>query len=202
MLNAILFAALGASCQAEFNPPQAGAVFVYQSLDFAAFETVGSAARDGQVNFQLAIAPGTDQPPVDARTEYSTLAGVIPTGNRFMDQSRNLRLPDDAFSQMAQLSEGDSLAFEGRLIARLQGQTYRGQAQVSVRLQGCGPVTTPAGRYDTHRYAVSYPSVGLDPRGQFRVEQVERIVYYAPELGWPVRHDFGSDGSAELIRME
>jgi hypothetical protein len=202
MITAIVLASLAGSCQAEFNPPPRQAVFVFDAPGFFAFEAVGPAAQNGQVSYQLAVARTADHQPADSQTQYLTLAGVIPMGDRFMDQSRSIDLPSDAFSRLAQLREGETLELQARVRARLQGQSYQDEARVNVRLLGCEAVTTPAGQFETQRYGVSYPSLGLDPRGRYRVEQVERVVYYAPELGWPVRHDFGPDGTANLVRID
>lgn len=198
---AIILASQLGACSADFGAPEAGTVFVFQGPGLGIFETVQLNGEPGRVDYRLSVSQSVDGPSQDSQTTFATLAGIVPMGDSLGDSYRFIDLPSDAFDRLQVLREGEALTLDGVLSARLGGQAYRGSARISVTLVGCEPVDTPAGRFETQRFAVAYPSVARTG-GRFQTHRNERIVNYAGRLGWPVRHDYGEAGEAVLVRVE
>lgn len=202
MVSIVLaLAALSTTCQADLNPPEQGAVFVYDAPGLHIHESLTLVAPDGRVDYRLGIAPGPDAAARDSLTDYATLAGIVPIGDRQGDGFRTLDLPPGAFDEIAALPENDQVTFDVRLTARLDGETLQARDRVIVRLEGCGVVETPAGRFDVQRFRVTFPTVTRSG-SRFERGEAERIVDYSPTLGWPVYHDYGDAGAAELVRVK
>jgi hypothetical protein len=194
-------AVLSMSCIVDLAAPQDGAVFVYEAPRQVFFERIDDIGAGGRVTHRMSVAGDPNSDPIDTRTDFSTLAGLIPVGNAMGDYSRTIEVPDGALAAVSALEPGEVVRFDVIVRARLRSGAYQSPAQITVRFEGCGVAETPAGRFDVQRFAVVSPGVAARG-GAPELSEVRRVVDYAPALGWPVRHDYGEMGEAVLVRVD
>jgi len=201
----MILSLLAVICAAEFNLPNSDNVFVFEGPGLVMFEGITHVDQGLHVDYRLGVGQDAGEPGEtgqDSHTDFQTLAGIIPLGDRLSSSFfRMTELPEDALNQLRALSPGQSVVFEAQLRAQFDSRPYQSLTEVSVLFEGCDSVETPAGQFDVQRYLVDYPTIA-NIGGQLVQSSARRVVDYAPALGWPVRHDYGEAGEALLIRID